>query len=221
MTINPRTAKITIYDGDDLPTLTDLRRAADVAKRIFEQAEVEAEDRAGTPLRIGDDSGRDDLAAKREAMLAAQDAYDSFVDEAVERALVVELRSIGRKRFRDLMADHAPRKVMVPAKPDPDADADAPAGEREETHPDDKGYDVNTETFPAALLTFTDGDVRTIAAPEFASRGAVADFIDNDIAEGDFTGLWTAAYYLNRMPSADPFQSKFGSSRPPPSIDAT
>lgn len=192
-TIKPRTANVTIYQGDDIARLSELYRAAESAKK-FEAASFE-DARAG-----------DDLPAVAQER---QDAYDAFVDEAAERAVTIELHSIGKRRFRDLMAQHPPR--MVAAKVDPPAEGETAVVPELVTHEDDAGFEVNTTTFPDALLTYidsvgpTDAPVaRTIAAPLFVSSAAVQSFIDDEISDGDYDGLWTTAYYLNRGQSADP-----------------
>lgn len=217
-TIKPRTTSIVIYQGDDMATLAELRRAAENAQTFADRAESELEaarEVAAADLRAGD-SIEDAIDARDKAEAEAkerQDEYDAFLDEAAERAVTVVLHAIGRKRFRDLMSEHAPRKVKV--KDDPEVEGGEPV-EREVDHPDDAGYGVNTETFPMALLTFIDGEspeVRTIVEPEFSSVKAVRDFLDNDLAEGDFPGMWAAAYYLNRMPSADPKASRYSAER--------
>lgn len=222
-TIKPRTTSIVIYQGDDMATLAELRRAAENAQTFADRAESELEtarEVAAADLRAGD-SIEDAIDARDKAEAEAkarQDEYDAFLDEAAERAVTVVLHAIGRKRFRDLMSEHAPRKVKahdVSKVPEGTTLTVAEAAE-EVDHPDDAGYGVNTETFPMALLTFIDAEspeVRTIVEPEFSSVKAVRDFLDNDLAEGDFPGMWAAAYYLNRMPSADPKASRYSAER--------
>lgn len=204
-TLKPRETVVPIYQGDDIGTISDLRQAADVAERIALQAKAK-----GSPVRLGGDPADDEAQA-------AKDAYDEFVDQAAERAVLVELRSIGRRRFRDLMAAHPPRTVKVDDDPDEDAPADAPTGQHEETHPDDDSWGVNTETFGDALLKYVDPDdeeIRTVAGPEpLLSRKGLAAFLDDEVAEGDYDGLWVTAYGLNRQPSADPKSSKFSAAR--------
>ena len=95
-TLKPRTATIPIYQGDDAERLAELRMAVAVAERQAMQSN-------GAPRRGGDSD-------PAEAIKAAQAAYDAFVDEAAERAVEVVVRSIGRRRFRDLVAAHPPRK---------------------------------------------------------------------------------------------------------------
>lgn len=179
MPIKPRTATVLIYQGDDLERLAELRRVADTAERIRQEA-----DRAGN-ARAGD---TDESKAKR-------DEYDAFVLEASERAESVSLQAIGRGRFRDLLREHPPRKVK--------------GEDGEETHPDDDTYECNVETLPDALLTFVDGDVRSITSPEFGTRKACSDFLNNDLSAGDFETLWVTAYWLNAAPGADPKSSTY------------
>lgn len=203
-TIKPREAEIVIYQGDDLTRLAELRKSAEVARRAARRA---ADLAKASPLRVGDDvSSTED----EDEALPEEAAYDAAVEEAAERAVVVRIRAIGRRRFRDLMAEHPPRKVMV-KRGEGDEEREV-----EEAHPDDASFDVNTETFGPALLGFVDPDdeeIRTIAEPEF-SRKALAAFIDDEISEGDFESMWVGAYYLNRSPSADPKASRYSTASP-------
>ncbi len=180
--LKPRTATVPIYQGDDLERLADLRRTAEHAQRV-----VDEQARSGAPRRVGEEIASAD---------AEKAAYDAFVAEAAERAVSVELRALGRKAFRELVADHEPRQV----KDDEGKDVD---------HEDDAGWGVNTETFPMALLAYSDGEVRTITAPDFPSSAKVREFLDDEISEGDFDRLWQTAYYLNRAPGADPKASRY------------
>lgn len=205
-----------IYDGNDMPHLGDLRRAAENAQ-VFEDEAAKALEAARSAIAEGGRAGDtceqeiDAYEAAKAETVARQNEYDAFVDEAAERATTIMVQDLGRKRFRDLMADHPPRKVTV--KDDPPEEGGEPV-EREVNHPDDAGFGVNTETYPMALLAYIDPDnpdIRTIVQPEFASRKAVQDFLDNDLAEGDFPGLWAAAHFLNRMPSANPKELRYSS----------
>lgn len=187
--LKPRSATVVLYQGDDMDTLAELRRRVDLAER-------QAEQRSGTE-RAGDD----DMSVSE-----AKNAFDAFVDAAAERALEVEIRSIGRRRFRDLVLEHPPR--MVDAEPD----ADGKVVQVE--HEDDQGYGVNVDTFARALLTYRDGEHVTIAHPEFPSKAAVEAFVDDELAEGDFDKAWTGAFFLNRAPSADPKMLAYGTVSP-------
>jgi hypothetical protein len=86
--LKPRTAKIVLYQGDDMASLAELKRAAD---------------NAAGGLRT--DDGSDEM-----------NAYEAFLDEAAERAVEVVLQSVGRRRWRDLVLAHPPR--MVESEPD-------------------------------------------------------------------------------------------------------
>ena len=180
-TIKPRTTSVVIYQGDDLERLGELRREAEIAQRAVDEA-------ADKPRRMGD----------APTAQAERDAYDAFVEEAAERATVIEIRSIGRKRFRDLLADHPPRMVK---------DAEG----KDVTHEDDSLFEVNMETFPDALLTYVSGDVRTIVAPTFPTSTDLREFVDNDLAYGDFDRLFTTAYMLNKAEGVDPKGTRYSS----------
>lgn len=172
-TIKPREGEYVIYQGDDLPRIAEARQRLEVARRNAAVAE-------GAPLRVGDEAPSVD---------DAEDAYRAVVEETADRAVVVKVRAIGRRRFRALMLAHPPR-----------------TDDEGKTHPDDAPYEVNVETFPEALLRFIDDEddtVRTIAEPDLTPAKLRA-FVEDDLADGDFDGLWLTAYYLNRSPGADP-----------------
>jgi hypothetical protein len=192
--VKPRTAKVFIYQGDDLARLAELRQAAEVARRTVRRAEEN-----GAPLRVGDEAPS---AGVEEA------AYDAFVEEAAPRAVEVKVRHIGRRRFRDLCLEHPPRKVDVSRTGE-----DGTVQTVQETHPDDALYDVNVATFGEALLRFVDDDVRTIVAPEFPTSAARQAFLDDELSDGDFDTLWITAYHLNRGMSGDPLSSRYSVGR--------
>lgn len=121
-------------------------------------------------------------------------AFEAFLTEAAERAVEVVLQSIGRRRWRDLVMEHPPR--MVDSEPDDEGKTHLIE------HDDDVQWGVNTETFPRALLMFVDGDHRTIAEPDLGDD--LAEFVDDELAEGDFERAWIAAFQLNASPSINP-----------------
>jgi hypothetical protein len=226
-TLKPRTATIVLYQGDDMTRLTELRRAAETARQFAAIAVAERDD-AKEALAAHDATARegDDEAASSAALAATEKAttaeaeleqreaeYDAFVDEAAERAVTVELHAIGRDPFRDMMAAHPPRKVSVVVDPPPDDDDAAPTTV-ERDHEDDVGFDVNTSTFPKALLTWIDPEepeVRTLTLvdePMFTPK-QLEKFVGRDLADGQFEEIWAAAYWLNRGGSADPKASRY------------
>lgn len=177
--LKPRTTTVVIYQGDDLNRLSELNRAV-------VRAEAAAESAAKSPLRAGDEVP---------SAQAERDEYDAFVDEAAGRAVVVTLTAIGRTRFRELLAEHPARTHEVGGKP--------------ETLEDDQVFEVNTETFPMALLTYNRDGKRTVTTEPAIPESEVAEFFGEDCSEGDVERCWQAAYWLNRAHGADPKDSKF------------
>lgn len=174
-----------IYDDDDLEVLSDLRRQVNIAERHHEAAEKSA-----LPLRMGDDIPTSATSAALEERRAA---YKDFVDGAAERAEIWTVQTIGHRDFRNLLRDHPPRKV----KGDDG---------KEVVDPDDAEWGVNVETFPYALLTYSDpedADFRTVVSPSFDSEAALRRRL-NRMSEGEFASLWVLAFQANRGLVADP-----------------
>lgn len=185
-----RKSTIPIYDGDDFEKLAALRQNVTIAER---KAEEEAD--RGVSRRIGDDEPTGGIP---DYLQAARDAYDAFVDEAVERAEMWVLEPIGHEEFRALLKEHQPRKTT---------------GEdgKEVVEPTDAAYGVNVETFPKALLTYIDpedDEIRTIAEPVFESPTAMRRRVKR-LSAGEFETLWTEAYLLNRRGVQDPKLLRF------------
>jgi hypothetical protein len=175
--LKPRTATVVLYQGDDMATLSELKRAADHAMAN------------GTRT----DDGADEKIA-----------YDAFVDKAAERAVEVVIQSIGPRRWQDLVLAHPPR--MVESEPDDE-------GRTRMVEHDDDLDGVDTSTFPRALLTYVDPEkphFRTIIGPEFADEADLAEFVDDEIAQGDFERLWQLAFQLNTARGRDPKDHTFG-----------
>lgn len=182
-------ATIPIYHNDDFERLAELRINLAIAERRYETAKAEAAMSQGSALRMGDDDP-DDVAEKHEALESERRAFNAFVDEATERAEMWVLQPIGHEEFRDLLKAHPPRKIM--------------SGEGDEakevTHPDDEGWEINSETFPKALLLFVDPDddeLRTVVEPEFDTEAALRKRVKR-LSEGEFTSMWTTAYAANK-----------------------
>lgn len=171
--LKPRTASVVIYQGDDIEHLANLRRAAEIARR---HAEAEAEE----TRRVGDD------LPGAEALQVAQDAYDAAVDEAADRAVVIEVTAVKRGRFRELMAAHPAR----------------------EKNDDDSSYGVNMDEFPEPFLR--DSVTKIEVGEKSLNPGEIRELIE-DLPEGDFERLFATAYYLNRAPGADPREGRYSS----------
>lgn len=198
-------ATIPIYEDDDFERLADLRREVAIAERHLAQKRLEAAEGALGASRIGDDEP-DAIREATEALQAAQDAYDRAVDEASERAEMWSLKPIGHEEFRKLLKDHPPRKVFEGEGDD----------RKEVDHPDDAEWDVNTETFPKALLLFVDPDdegIRTVVEPKFDSDAAFRRRVKR-LSEGEFQSMWVTAYMANKGGLADANFTRFSPGTP-------
>lgn len=193
-------ATIPLYQDDDFERLADLRREVSIAERHLAQKRLDAAEAAMGPARAGDDEP-DGVRLAREALQAAQDAFDAFVDESSERAEMWSLKPIGHEEFRRLLKDHPPRTVFEGEGDD----------RKEVDHPDDAEWDVNTETFPKALLLFVDPDdeeIRTVVEPKFDSEAAFRRRVKR-LSEGEFQSLWVTAYFANKGGAGDPKSGRF------------
>lgn len=183
-----RFAEVPIYKGSDLAKLAELDQAAKAAMRRAEQ-----------PIQ---DSRFGDVPLSVVAQ-EAKDAYDAFVREAAERAEIVRVEALGRRQWRDLLDEHAPRRVTRLIS----------GSQTEVVHEDDEDLGVNLKTFPDALLTFVDPlrpDMRTIVAPEFPTAAARLEWLD-ELSGGDFDRLFLTAFNLNGSLGGDPKETTYGS----------
>lgn len=182
-------ATIPIYHDDDFERLAELRMEVSIAERRHEVAKAEAAESEGSPLRLGDDDP-DEVAEKRAALEGARQAFNAFVDEATERAEMWVLEPIGHEEFRNLLRTHPPRKITEGEGDDA----------KEVVHPDDRDWEVNTETFPKALLLFVDPDddeIRTVVQPKFDTEAAFRRRVKR-LSEGEFDSIWATAYAANK-----------------------
>lgn len=173
-------SEIPIYKGDDLARLAELHQAKVVAERRYAQAQD-----SGTG-RMGD----------AESPKAASDAYAAAVEEAAERATFVRIEPLGRKQWRALLDEHPPRRVQRLID----------GATSEVVHEDDAELGVNTATLPEALLTYVDpnrADMRTIAKPEFPTKAALVEWLD-ELSGGIFDKLFLVAFFLNSSGGSDP-----------------
>lgn len=196
MALKPRTATVVIYQGDDLERLAELRRVAENAARIHAEAVRSPNARAGD----------DTLTPK----LEAEAAYDAFVEVAAERAESLALRNLGGRQWRDLIAEHPPRRVVRTID----------GQEQDLLHEDDADFNVNTSTLPDVLLRYVNpnrAEMRTITSPEFPTAQDLQNYLD-DISGGDYDRLFVTAFHLNASPGYDPKASTYSSTSPPLSV---
>lgn len=187
-----RKTTIPMYDGDDFEELAARRMAVAIAERNAEQAR-----RAQSAARAGDDD-----PSVPDELQAARDAYDTFVDEAAERAEMWVLTPIGHAEYRQLLKDHPPRTTT---------DGDG----KESILPEDEMDDVNVDTFPQALLTFVDPEdpeVRTVAEP-FENLTALRRRLKR-LSAGEFETIWRGAKMINEGGIADPKLLRFSPAAP-------
>ena len=189
MSIKPRTFSIVIYQGDDLERLSDLRRAAEHASRVAEEAKKSSSGRMG-----------DGEPEKEQAAAEAKAAFDAFVEEAAERAMTVSGRAIGRKAFAQLLTEHPPRESKGENGP--------------VTHPEDDLYEVDMRSFPDALLTYRSESVQCITDPEFGSKAELQRFLDEELSYGDYDRLFAMAFAINKAPGADPKEVRYSTGTP-------
>lgn len=151
--MSPRTATITLLDGEAEAKIEALR---DAAERLKPPPSKPGETRSRT-------TGQDEDYVK------ARDAYNEAIASAEERGVKVILRAVGRKKWREMVAEHPPR---------PNNDGD-------------EGSGVNTQTFGDALVP------ASIASPVFESDSHREIFLDS-LNDAQFEHLFLTAFALNR-----------------------
>lgn len=153
----PRTETIVIPQGDDEERLRQLRAYRDSLKP----------DKKRAPVLLTDDPD----AEYREAEQAVRD----FAKEVEERGITVVMRSLGRKTWRELIAEHPPR----------------------EGNDSDKLIGVNADSFGRAIV------VACMASPVFDNDADRDEFLD-EITEADYGRIERTAWDLNTGRSSDP-----------------
>jgi len=97
ITMNQRTFKVELFQGDDLDRLAELGNAA-----------TDLKPKPLKPLSTGTEDG--EYAAAKEAYDAAAKAHDEFLAEAKTRAVTVEMKPMLRKAYHALQVAHPPRE---------------------------------------------------------------------------------------------------------------
>lgn len=160
-TFAARTQRVPLYQSDDLSRLGELQQAVAIA----------ANRPKGAPQRVG---------APEMSYADAMAAYEAFVAEAEPRALIVEVKYLGFKKWRSLIGEH-------PARIDDDGKI------REE----DEAIGANEETFPEALVR------ACLVEPEFTTPADRDEFIDS-LSDAYLTRIFQAAYAINKFAVVDP-----------------
>lgn len=152
MKFTPRSTEVLLFQGADYEQFQELLAAVE---------------RANAPVnrRVGDSQGVKDAA----------DAYDAFVAEAAERAAVVRLRSVGHRKWRELLAAHPPR----------------------DDNPVDAARGFNTDTLGDDLVP------ASLASEDFADDNERDEFLDM-LPSADWMRVYAAALSLNEDTGPDP-----------------
>lgn len=178
--IKPRTARVVIYQGDDLARLTEFDEAAKRAELSLRAAEKAAKNAEGRTRLLSESSD------EAEAVIAASEAHDrakaerdEFAGEAEDRGVVIVMHAQPRKTWRGLMNEHGPRP-----------------GAKE-----DEALGVNMDTLPDALLPLSiDREQSTI-------EGDLGEFLESLSDYDYYDRLFLQAFALNRGSAmADPTQ---------------
>lgn len=188
---------IPIYADNDFEELAALRKEVAVAERHAHEALAMAE-QAQVNARLGDDIPVVQVDNHPE-VVEARRAFNEKVTEAAERAEEWIIEHVGATEFRQLVAAHPPRKV----------DGEGADEGKQVTHPDDRGFEVNTETFAVALLMFVDPEDPEIRTVVKAGDVDVKNPTElrrriKRLSAGQLDTLWIAAHGLNTGGISDP-----------------
>lgn len=171
--IKPRSARVTIYQGDDLAELAVLDQRVSRAEAAVRLAEQRA--KAPTVVTLDDIGDFADVEGARERHAEAVAARDEFAEGAETRGVVVVLHALPRKAWRALTNEHPARD---------DVDTDKRVGVNEETLAEElvlKSVDDEQSTIDGDLAGFLDAlsdyDFERLYVTAFAlNRGsAMAD----------------------------------------------
>lgn len=180
--IKPRTARVVIYQGDDLARLGEFDDAvtrAELALRRAEKAAKEAAKDSGPRLMHEVPPVEQAVVDARERHDEAQVERDLFAEEAEGRGVVVVLHAQPRKTWRALMSEHNARDGVK----------------------DDEGLGVNMETLPDVLLP------KSIDRQQSTIEGDLDDFLESLSDYDYYDRLFLQAFALNRgSATADPTQ---------------
>lgn len=183
--IKPRTARVVIYQGDDLARLGEHDDAVTKAEAAVKRAE---KDQTPRLLHQGDP-----VADANRALDDAKAERDAFAAEAEARGVAVVMHARPRKAWRKLMDEHPPRD--------------------REKHPED--YPIgpcNIETLPDVLLP--ESICRDPHCPTCSDEGQrstiegdLTEFLESLSDYDYYDRLFLQAFALNRGSAmADPTQ---------------
>lgn len=178
MSFKPRTAKVTLYQGDYQQRIAEAREAAGAAKERAEAAR-KAEGAAGSVRTLSETPASADLAAEYQRL--AQDHDDLVAEAEADGAVVVTLQALGRTKWAEGVEQFPPR-----------TDESVP----EEIRKSDAELGVNDKDFGEWLVP--------LSIAEISEPGLSADDLLEAISSAQFGTLYGVAFALNRSLGSDP-----------------
>lgn len=168
--IKPRTARVVIYQGDDLVRLGELDQAVTRAEVALRVAERKFKEWSSQARSLADEMPVDaDVPAASERHEEAVTERDSFAEEAEQRGVVVVLQQLGRKEWRRLRNAHPPR----------------------DDNREDEALDCNVDSMPDEALPLS------VVASESTIEGDVETFLDSLSSHDYYNRLFMAVLALN------------------------
>jgi hypothetical protein len=171
--VTPRTRSIVLLQGEDEEELDTLR---DRAAELRQKADSLKPKQGQRPAAVGLLTEGDDSSAAEAAAVAAEKAADDFAAAAALRGVKVIMRSLGRKKWRDILKNHPPRE----------GDAQ------------DRVARYNVDTAPEDIVP------ACLASPALADAER-EEFLDS-LTDGQFQQIAWLAHIVNQGVGADPTQ---------------
>lgn len=177
----PRTMKVTLYQGDWQQRVDEARNAAFVAENALAEARKKAE-KPGGPRLLTDDSPEAAVAAAQAEYDRLAAVADDLKDQAeAEGSVVVTLKALGRKRWNELVMANPPR-----------TDESIPEAIRK----NDAEFGVNDDAMGDAVVPESIVHIEGVDMVP----AAFADVVSS----AQFALLYGAAFALNRGTGFDP-----------------
>lgn len=161
-----------LWHGEDKALVAEKAWAADNAEGRLERVKQDAK---GKPQMVGD---ADPTAAALKAYNDAKREFDEAVEAVRHRATTVRVRALGRREWRDLLAEDDNK-----ARPGNEQDAE-------------EGW--NVDTFPDAAVR------AALVEPEFPSNSRRDQWLDNDVTPGEFDQIFELVKQATLGGSVDP-----------------
>lgn len=178
--IKPRTARVVIYQGDDLARLSDLDEKVTRAEVALRMAERKAKDSSGPALLDETETPEAAVIEAREAHEEAVLERNLFAEEAEARGVALVLHQVGRKEWRRLRNSHPAR----------------------EGNAEDEMFDCNVdsmpdEALPKSICRDSDCPVCRESAQRTTVEGDLEAFLDSLSSHDYYQRLFMTMLALN------------------------